>query len=442
MSSEYITLLMFASMMVLLLTGQRVFGVIGFVGAAAALALWGTGGFEIPFNAAFQVLNWYPLITAPFFIFMGYMLSESGMANNLYRMFHVWFGPVRGGLALGTIGLMVLIAALNGLSVAGMAIGATIALPELLRHGYDKRMVTGVIQGGSSLGILIPPSVVLVLYAMIARQPVLQLWLAGILPGLMMAAIFAIYIYVRCRINPKLGPELPAEERAQISWGERLGLLREGIMPLAVFGIMMGLFLTGTTSLVESSVVGAILSIAAAAIERKLSWKVMEQVTHKTMMITCMFLWIILAALCFSAVYDGLGAVKAIERILLHTWDFDRWTILILMLVSFLVMGTFLDDTAMLVIVAPLYIPLVIKLGFNPIWFGILYTMTCQIAYITPPFGYNLFLMRALAPPEIRLGDIYRSIVPFFLLMLLSVVLILLFPQIALWLPELYTSSR
>ena len=239
MSSDFITLFMFASMMALLMTGQRVFGVIGFVGTAAALWLWGEGGFEMPFNASFQVLNWYPLITAPFFIFMGYMLSESGIANNLYRMFHVWFGPVRGGLALGTIGLMVLIAALNGLSVAGMAIGATIALPELLRHGYDKRMVTGVIQGGSSLGILIPPSVVLVLYAMIARQPVLQLWLAGIFPGLMMAAIFAIYIYVRCRINPELGPALPEEERAAITWREKFSLLREGLMPLAVFGIMM-----------------------------------------------------------------------------------------------------------------------------------------------------------------------------------------------------------
>jgi tripartite ATP-independent transporter DctM subunit len=442
MTSELITLFMFATMLLLLVTGQRVFGVIGFVGAAAALWLWGKGGFEIPFNAAFQVLNWYPLITAPFFIFMGYMLSESGMASNLYRMFHVWFGPVRGGLALGTIGLMVLIAALNGLSVAGMAVGATVALPALLKHGYDKRMVTGVVQAGSSLGILIPPSVVLVLYAMIARQPVLQLWLAGILPGLMMATIFAIYIYVRCRINPELGPALPAEERAQITWAERFGLLREGIVPLAVFGIMMTLFLSGTTSLVESSVVGAILSIVAAGIERKLSWKVMERVTQQTLMITCMFLWIILAALCFSAVYDGLGAIRAIENILLNTWVLEPWTILILMLLSFIIMGAFLDDTAMLVIVAPLYIPLVIKLGFNPIWFGILYTMTCQIAYITPPFGYNLFLMRAMAPPEITLGDIYRSIAPFFLLMVLSVVLILLFPKIALWLPELYMAAR
>lgn len=438
MSSEFISIFMFASMMVLLLTGQRVYGVIGFVGTAAALWLWGEGSFELPFNAAFQVLNWYPLITVPFFIFMGYMMSESGIASNLYRMFHVWFGSINGGLALGTIGLMVLIACMNGLSVAGMAIGATVALPELMKRGYDKTMITGVIQAGSSLGILIPPSVVLVLYAMIARQPVLQLWLAGILPGLMMAAIFALYVYIRCRINPSLAPALSAEERAQITWREKFVLLREGIMPLAVFGLMMGLFMTGVTSLVESSAVGALLIVIATLIERKFTWKVLEDSTRNTLAVSCMFMWLILAALCFSAVYDGLGAVKAIENLLVKTWDFDRWTILILMLFSFIVMGTFLDDTAMLVIVAPLYIPLVIKLGFNPIWFGVLYTVTCQIAYITPPFGYNLFLMRAMAPPEITLLDIYRSIVPFFFLMVLSLIIFMVFPQIVLWLPEYY----
>jgi len=439
MSSELITLFMFGTMMVLLFTGQRVFGVIGFVGSAAALLLWGKGSFEMPFNASFQVLNWYPLITVPFFVFMGYMLSESGIASGLYRMFHVWFGPVRGGLALGTIGLMVLIAALNGLSVAGMAIGATIALPQLLRHGYDKVMVTGVIQAGSSLGILIPPSVVLVLYAMIARQPVLDLWLAGVGPGLLMAVVFAGYVYVRCLLQPDVGPALPAEERAQITRSEKYRLLREGLLPLAIFFIMMGLFMTGTTSLVESSAVGAGLATLAAWWGGNLNRKVFEDSTRNTLAISCMFMWIILGALCFSAVYDGLGAVKAVKTLMIDTWDFQPWTILILMLASFIVMGMFLDDTAMLVIVAPLYIPLVVSLGFNPIWFGILYTITCQIAYITPPFGYNLFLMRAMAPPEISLMDIYRSIVPFFFLMILSLIIIMIFPQIALWLPHAIT---
>ncbi|KAB0570673.1 MULTISPECIES: TRAP transporter large permease [Brucella] len=438
MSSEFITLFMFATMMVLLMTGQRVFGVIGFVGTIAALLLWGKGSFEMPYNATFAVLNWYPLITVPFFVFMGYMLSESGIASNLYRMFHVWFGGIRGGLALGTIGLMVIISCMNGLSVAGMAIGATVALPELLKRGYNKVMVTGVIQAGSSLGILIPPSVVLVLYAMIARQPVLQLWLAGIGPGLLMAALFSIYIYIRCRINPELGPTLPKEELERITWGERISSLQVGLLPLVIFGTMMGLFLTGVTSLVESSAIGALLATLAALFTKRLTKVVWETTTRNTLTITCMFLWIILAALCFSSVYDGLGAVKAIERLLLGTFDLSPWTILVLMLFSFIILGMFLDDTAMLVIVAPLYIPLVKSLGFNPIWFGILYTITCQIAYITPPFGYNLFMMRALAPKEVTLMDIYRSIVPFFFLMVLTIIILMIFPQIAMWLPNWY----
>lgn len=439
MTPELITLFMFATMMVLLFTGQRVFGVIGFVGAAAALWLWGRGAVEMPFNQAFQVLNWYPLITVPFFVFMGYMMSESGIASNLYRMFHVWFGPVRGGLALGTMGLMVLISCINGLSVAGMAIGATIALPELLRRGYDKVMVTGVIQGGSTLGILIPPSVVLVLFAMIARAPITELWLAGILPGLLMAVIFGLYIYIRCRIQPELGPPMSEEERNTITMREKLVLLREGIMPVAVFAIMMTLFLSGTTSLTESSVVGALLATIAAALSGKLNWRVLKVSTEQTLLISCMFLWIILGALCFSSVYDGLGAVRAIETLLLNTFGLDAWGILILMLISFIIMGMFLDDTAMLVIVAPLYIPLVRVLGFDLVWFGILYTITCQIAYITPPFGYNLFLMRAMAPPEITIVDIYKSILPFILMMVLTIILLMIFPQIALWLPSLYS---
>ena len=439
MSPELITVFMFASMMMLLLTGQRVFGVVGFVGSAAALWLWGQGSVEMPFNAAFQVLNWYPLITIPFFVFMGYMMSESGLANNLYRMFHVWFGPVPGGLAMGTLGLMVLVSCMNGLSVAGMAIGAAVALPELLRRGYDKVMVTGVVQAGSSLGILIPPSVVLVLYAMIARQSVLQLWLAGILPGLLMATLFATYIFVRSRLNPRIAPPMPAAERETITTREKLALLRAGLMPVAVFGIMMTLFLTGTTSLVESSAVGALLATIAAMISGRLDLDVIIRTSRNTLLISCMFLWIIMAALAFSAVYDGLGAVRAIESVLLGIFHLDPMGILILMLLSFVVLGMFLDDTAMLIIVAPLYIPLVRTLGFDLVWFGILYTITCQIAYITPPFGYNLFLMRALAPPEVTLGDIYRSVFPFVLLMLVMIAVLLLFPQLALWLPGLYS---
>ncbi len=435
MSYELIAVLMFSSMMLMLLTGQRVFGAIGFVAVVAALALWGDGGSEMAFTSAMKLMKWYPLLTLPMFIYMGYMLSESGIADDLYRMFHVWSGPLNGGLAIGTIGLMVVISAMNGLSVAGMAIGASIALPELLRRGYDKVMVTGVIQAGSSLGILIPPSVVLVLYGMIARQPVGQLWLAGVFPGLMMASLFVLYIVVRCKIQPKLGPALPPEAR-QISWGEKFRLLGAGILPLFIFFCMTGLFLMGKTNLTESSAVGATAATIAALVKGRLTWKVMQETIRKTLGISCMFMWIILAALCFGAVFDGLGAVKAIESFFLDRIGLGPWEILIMMQLSYILMGMFLDDTAMLVIVAPLYVPLVGALGFDLIWYGILYTITCQIAYMTPPFGYNLFLMRAMAPPEVTLSDIYRSITPFVLVMVFGLALVTIFPQIALWLPN------
>jgi tripartite ATP-independent transporter DctM subunit len=436
MSYEAIALLMFSTFMLLLLTGQRVFGAIGFVAAVFALALWGEGAVEMPFASTITLLNWYPMLTLPMFVYMGYMLSESGIAGDLYRMFHVWTGPMRGGLAVGTILLMVAISAMNGLSVAGMAIGATIALPELLKRGYDKIMVTGVIQAGSSLGIMLPPSVVLVLYGMIARQPVGQLWLAGVGPGLLLAAMFIVYIMIRCHLQPHLGPPLPREERAQITWGEKIRLLRAGVLPLLIIFSMTGLFVMGVTSMVESSAVGALAATLVAAFKRRITRKVMEDTLRKSLAVSAMFMWIILAALAFGAVFDGLGAVKAVETLFLEKWGLEPWQVLVLMQLTYIVMGTFLDDTAMLIIVAPLYVPLVIALGFNPIWYGILYTITCQIAYITPPFGYNLFLMRAMAPKEVTLIDIYRSIVPFVLIMIAGLALVIIFPEIALWLPN------
>ena len=441
MSHELIALLMFSAMLLLLLSGQRVFGAIGFVAALFALLLWGDGGSEMAFAASIKLLNWYPLLTLPMFIFMGYMLSESGIAGDLYRAFHVWMGGLKGGLAIGTIGLMVAISAMNGLSVAGMAIGTSIALPEMLKRNYDKRMITGVIQAGSSLGILVPPSIVLVLYGMIARQPVSQLWLAGVVPGLLLAALFIIYIALRCQLQPRLGPPLAAAERA-MPLAAKIRLLGAGVIPLLIIFSVIGLFITGVTSLVESAATGAFAACLAAAWKRRLTMQVLEETLRKTLSVSCMFMWIILAALCFGAVFDGLGAVRAIETLFIDTWGLSPWGVLLMMQLSYILMGMFLDDTAMLVIVAPLYIPLIIALGFNPIWYGVLYTITCQIAYMTPPFGYNLFLMKAMAPKDIALLDIYRSIIPFVLIMCLALLLLMAFPQLALWLPEYYLSKN
>ncbi|MBW2584127.1 MAG: TRAP transporter large permease subunit [Deltaproteobacteria bacterium] len=424
--------------MLMLLTGQRVFGAIGGVATLFALSLWGKGGAEMPFNAAFALLNWYPLLTLPLFIYMGYMFSESGIASDLYKMFHVWFGPIHGGLAIGTMGLMVAVSAMNGLSVAGMAIGASIAMPEMLKRNYDKVMVTGVIQAGSSLGIMVPPSVVLVLYGMIARQSVGQLWLAGVFPGFLLAGLFIAYIAIRCKLQPSLGPTLSLEERQQIDWGQRLRLLRAGIIPLVIIFSMTGLFLMGITSLVECSAAGATATTIAALVKGRLTRRVLDETLKNTLSVSCMFMWVILAALCFGAIFDGLGAVHAIKSLFLDRWGLSPFGVLVMMQLSYILMGMFLDDTAMLIIVAPLYVPLIINLGYNPIWYGVLYTITCQIAYMTPPFGYNLFLMKAMAPKEVTLADIYRSIIPFVLVMMVGLVLVMMFPGIALWLPNLY----
>jgi tripartite ATP-independent transporter DctM subunit len=271
---------------------------------------------------------------------------------------------------------------------------------------------------------------------MIARQPVGQLWLAGVLPGLMMATLFIIYIYVRCRVQPELGPPIPPDELARITPAEKRRLLLAGLLPVLIFASMMVPFVKGWTSLVESSAIGAMAAFLAAVLKGRMTREVFENSVRNTLGITCMFMWIILAALGFGAIFDGLGAVKAIEDLFTTQLGLGPWTILILMQLSFILMGTFLDDTAMLVIVAPLYVPLVGALGFDLIWYGVLYTITCQIAYMTPPFGYNLFLMRAMAPPEISLRDIYVSIIPFVGIMVVALALVMIFPQIALWLPE------
>jgi tripartite ATP-independent transporter DctM subunit len=231
---------------------------------------------------------------------------------------------------------------------------------------------------------------------------------------------------------------LPQEERQELTRADKLRLLQAGLLPIAIIFTMTGLFLMGVTSLVESSAVGAGMATLATFLRRRLTLSVIHETVRKSLSVSCMFMWVILAALAFSSVFDGLGAGDALQNLFLEQWNLSPWTTLIMMQVSFLVMGMFLDDTAMLVLVAPLYIPVVLKLGFDPVWFGILYTVTVQIAYMTPPFGYNLFLMRAMSPPEIGLGDIYRSIVPFVLVMLVGLAMVMIFPQIALWLPNLH----
>jgi len=440
MSIVLITILMFASMILLLLTGRQIFFIIGAIGTFSALALWGVGGENMPFIGGYSFMGWYPLLALPPFIFMGLTLARSGIADRLFQALYLWIGHIKGGLAMADVGLSCLVAMMSGTNIASEVTSCSISLPAMLKRKYDKSLVLGIILAGGGLGFLIPPSVVFILYGVIAKVSIGHLWLAGILPGILLASMYLAYIGVRCHLNPKLGPSIPPEQ--QVGWGEKFRALRVGISPVILIFVVLGLLFMGVTTIIECSAIGAVGAMACAAINRRLNWKILREVMDETMQIASMMLWIFAAALLFSAVFDGLGAKYALGHILALAPG-GRWGILVIMQISFLLMGMVLDDTAMLLIVAPLYIPIVANLGFSLVWYGVLYTINCQMAMITPPFGYNLFIMKGLIPhvvPDsgITITDIYRSAIPFIGIQVACLGIVMAFPQIALFLPNLF----
>jgi tripartite ATP-independent transporter DctM subunit len=329
---------------------------------------------------------------------------------------------------------------MSGTNVAATVTAATIAMPSMLKRNYDKLMITGIVQAGGALGFLIPPSIVFILYGVIAKVSIGHLWVAGILPGILLAVMYIIYIGIRCKIQAHLGPPIPVEERATLN--EKFRALGAGIAPVILIFIVLGLLFMGVTTLIECAAIGAVGALAAAAINRRLSFQIIKETVEECLAVTCMVLWIFAAALTFGAVFDGLGAVHAMANLLEMFSGGSPLGTIIVMQLSFILMGMVLDDTAMLLIVAPLYIPLVADLGYSLVWFGVLYVVNCQMAFLTPPFGYNLFLIKGLIPtvaPKsgIGMGDIYRSVIPFVVIQAICLLIIVFVPQIALFLPSI-----
>ena len=433
MSPLAITLLMFGSLLTSLLTGRQIFVLVGAIGTVAALALWGTGGTHMPFLSLSKFFDWYVIIAIPLFLFMGLILARSGMAEALYGAMYKWLGGIKGGLGIGSIGVSTVLAAMAGTNVTGTVTGGLIGIPPMLKRGYNKRMVTGMIQAGGALGMIIPPSIDFMLYGIIAQQSIGHLWLAGVVPGLLLAAMFMAYIAIRCHFQPHMGPAAPVEER--VGWGEKFRSLRIGIQPVLLIFAILGLLFMGVTTLMECAAMGAAGALIIAALNRRLTWRLVDGALTEALNISCIFLWIFAAAIFFSGVFDGLGAPDVIGQILGRFEN--RYAIIGMMMLSWFALGMVLDDTAMLVIVAPLYIPLVHELGFSLIWFGVLFVISIQMAVLTPPFGYGLFIMKGIVPKDsgITLADIYRSVFPFVGIQAICLVLVIAFPQIALWMP-------
>jgi len=318
-----------------------------------------------------------------------------------------------------------------GAAVVTMGI---IALPAMLARNYDPRIAMGSIMAGGTLGILIPPSILAIIYAVVAEQSVGELFIGAILPGLLLSGMYVLYISVRCGLKPSLGPALPREER--LSFAEKLQLLREMIAPLLLVALVLGVIFTGVATPVEAAGIGTFGSFMVAALHRRLNWLTIKEACLTTLKAAAMVLWIIFGATVFVGLYVVEGGQRFVEGALAAT-GLGPWGILIVMMIILIILGMFLDWVGILLLCVPIFVPIIKGLGFDPLWFGVLYLVNMQMSFLSPPFGYALFYLRGVAPPEIPMIEIFRASLPFLGIQLLGLVLCMVFPQIITWLPRL-----
>jgi tripartite ATP-independent transporter DctM subunit len=374
----------------------------------------------------------FTLVAIPLFIFMAMILEKSGTANDLYEMMYVWFGPIRGGLVIGTLVICVIFSAMCGISGAAVVSMGAIALPSMLSRGYDKSLAVGCINSGGGWGILIPPSVLMILYALISGESVGKLFAGGVMPGLLLFAVVSTYVLVRCYLQPHLAPALPREDRGD--WGRKLASLKAVVLPMMIVVIVLGSIILGITTPTEAAGVGVLGALISALVYGQLNWHLIKEASYRTFRLTGMVMWILFGAYCFSAAYHGMGASRLIEHLMQYIPGGPWGTVIFIQLVIFL-LGMVLDPAGIMMICLPIFLPAVKTHGFDPIWFGILFIMNMNIAYMTPPFGFNLFYLKGIVPPSISMGDIYRSVIPFVIMESTGLALVMIFPKIATWLP-------
>lgn len=432
-------LIMFGAVFVLLFSGLPVALALGGVGVASVLLLWDPRFLSIAAYSTLGVLDMYTLIAIPFFVFMSMVLQESGIAEDLFRCIQLWLAPVPGGLAIGVIFVCTIIAAMTGLVATGIITMGIMALPIMLRLKYDKTIAIGPIMVGGGLGVIIPPSVCFIYYGALARVSIGRLFAGGVVPGLILSALYTAYVAIRCYFKPELGPPLPPEERA--SFKRKVLSLKSFALPAILVMICLGTIMLGICSATEAAGAGAVGAVVCAAIHRRLNWTMIKKASYTTLKVSCMCLWIVVGAYLFKAVFIGLGGTQLAEDFIAGL-EVSPITIIIMMQLSYMFMGCFLDSMAQLFITLPVYLPIVVSLGYDPAWFGVLFFVNGTMADLTPPFGFGLFYMRGVAPPEVTMADIYRSILPFLPIQLFCIVLLIFFPQLVLWLPNLIFALR
>ena len=435
MSIELIAITMFGSLIVLLLAGVPLAFVGGGIAAAFVVYLWGVGGFYLVVAHVFDTMFSYTLIAVPMFIFMAMMLERSGVGDALFKAIHVWTGPLRGSLAVTAVLACMIIAAMVGIVGAGVVMMGLIALPAMLKLKYSKSMALGSILAGGTLGNLIPPSVPFIVYALIAGVSIGKLFMGGLVAGVLLGGLYITYILIRCYFQPHLGPPLSKEER-MMPLPQKLAYLRGLILPGLLMTAVLGSIFLGMATPTEAAGVGALGAIISAAVHRQLSWQNVKWALFRTTRITCMIAWIFFGVSAFSAVFTLAGAGKMVESMIIGL-PLGRWGILIAMQVFYLIMGVPMDWLGCLMITGPIFIPIIKELGFDAVWFGVLFNVNMQIAYLTPPVGSSMYYLKGVAPPEVSMGDIFRSVLPFVGCQLIGLSLIIAFPRMVMWLPEM-----
>ena len=440
MSPLAASLVMFGALLLLLTTGLHITFVLGAVAIIAGLFLLGIDGLYLVGGIMYTQWTSETLIALPLFLYSAAVLERSGIGEIIYSTVYRILGTLKGGLASGTVLICTVFAAMVGVSGAATVSMGLIALPSMLKRGYDKHIATGCIAAGGVLGIVIPPSVIMILYASTVRESVGGMFFGGVVPGLIIAGLHITYISIRAYFNPKLAPPIPPEER--ISFKKKVVSLRAIIMPFLLILLVLGVIYTGTATPSEAGAIAASGSLVIAAILHRLNWASFKGACIATLRLIGMVYWILAAATLFNAIYITTGARDTLMTTILG-WEVNRWFIIIGLQLTLFIFGCFMDDYAIVVLCGPIYAPLVANLGFDSLWWGILFILNMEIAYLTPPYGFNLFYLRGVIPqirdriPEdITMLDIYRSVIPFVGTQALGVILVMIFPILALWLPS------
>lgn len=404
----------------------------GMTAVVTALLAFGPNSLIVIANRFYELSTSYTLLAVPLFILMGCILEKGGITEQLFAAMHRSTGKLRGGLAIGTIGAATVLAAMVGVVGAEIVTLGLVALPAMLRRGYAPRLALGTIAAGGSLGSMLPPSVLLVVYGLIANVSISALFMAAVIPGLLLAVSYAVYIFVICRLNPELAPLAAQQDEADAPKASRLlGI----VLPTGIVAMVLGSLYAGIATPTEAAALGVLGAMIAAAINRRLTFSLMSESVEQTIRAVGSVTWIFFGANALVAVY-ALGGGLGFVRDSVSGLNLEPWMLILLLMVIFLILGTFLDWIGIATLTLPIFVPMIVGLGFDPIWFGILFCVNMQVSYLTPPFGAACFYLKSVAPPEITLGAIFRSVWPFVVIQIAVLAVVALIPDLSLWLPS------